>query len=44
MTVVATLLEKTGLGYDALDRLLQLRFIDPARHARSSAISTCPAT
>jgi hypothetical protein len=30
MTVVATFLEKTGLDYDGLDRLLQLGFIDPA--------------
>ncbi len=29
MTVVATFLEKTGLDYAALDRLLQLGFIDP---------------
>ncbi|SMX36817.1 neuraminidase-like domain-containing protein [Maliponia aquimaris] len=30
MAVVSTLLDKTGLSYDALDRLLQMSFIDPA--------------
>ncbi|TXH37734.1 MAG: hypothetical protein E6Q92_10430 [Burkholderiaceae bacterium] len=30
MTVVATFLDKTGLSYAELDRLLQLSFIDPA--------------
>ncbi|MEJ2765235.1 neuraminidase-like domain-containing protein [Photobacterium sp. MCCC 1A19761] len=29
MTVVATFLDKTGINYAALDRLLQLGFIDP---------------
>jgi len=31
MTVLATFLAKTGLDYDAADRLLQLAFIDPSR-------------
>jgi hypothetical protein len=30
MTVVATMLDRTGLTYKSLDRLLQLAFIDPA--------------
>lgn len=30
MSVVATMLDKTGLTYEALDRLLQLGLIDPA--------------
>ncbi|MCT8997229.1 Tc toxin subunit A-related protein [Chelativorans intermedius] len=30
MSVVKTMLDKTGLSYEALDRLLQMRFVDPA--------------